>query len=102
MADSTPAFVVVAEFQIKPGQREAFLALAFEDARRSLADESGCHQFDVLASTTDDTVMLHEVYSDRDAYETHRQMPHYAPFKQGSAPLLEHPPTVRFFAPAKS
>ena len=97
MAD-TADFVVIAEFRIKPGQVAAFLALAHNDANESLANEKGCLAFDVLTPEgSEESVVLHEVYRDRAAYEHHRQMPHYAPFKEGSAPLLDGEPNVRFF-----
>ncbi|MFC0337193.1 Quinol monooxygenase YgiN [Kushneria avicenniae] len=94
-------FVVLAEFKVREGQRDAFLALAYNDANESLANESGCHQFDVLVPEENgNTVVFHEVYTDRAAFEKHTTMPHYQPFKDGTAPLLEEAPKVRFFHPA--
>ncbi|MDA3921608.1 MAG: putative quinol monooxygenase [Salinisphaera sp.] len=91
-------FIVIAEFHIKPDEVNAFLALAHEDSAQSLANEPGCHQFDVLTSDSDETlVVLHEAYTDRAAFDAHMQMPHYAPFKESSAPLLTGEPFVRFF-----
>ncbi|MCK0753985.1 putative quinol monooxygenase [Chromohalobacter japonicus] len=98
MSSTQSHFVVLAEFRIKEGQIPAFLALAHNDANESLANEEGCLAFDVLTPEgSDNLVVLHEVYRDRDAFEHHMQMPHYAPFKEGSAPLLEGEPNVRFF-----
>ncbi|WP_110670532.1 putative quinol monooxygenase [Salinicola halophilus] len=97
----TSQFVVIAEFSIKPGQVPAFLALAHNDANESLANEEGCLSFEVLTPEgSEDLVVLHEVYRDRAAFEHHMSMPHYAPFKEGGAPLLEGEPKVRFFYPA--
>ncbi len=42
------AFVVIPEFVVKPDCLDAFLALARDDARHSLADEPGCRQFDIV------------------------------------------------------
>lgn len=101
MTETLKQFVVIAEFQVKSGELDAFLALAHNDASESLANESGCHQFDVLLPEEGgNTVVLHEVYSDREAFEHHTQMPHYAPFKEGTAPMIEGEPSVRFFKPA--
>lgn len=101
MTETTASFTVIAEFLIKPGERDAFLALAHEDARQSLAHETGCHQFDVLISENEpNQVVLHECYTDRAAFEAHKGMPHYAPFKDGSAPLLADTPLVRTFTAA--
>ncbi|WP_110685978.1 putative quinol monooxygenase [Salinicola aestuarinus] len=97
----TSHFVVLAEFSIKPRQVPAFLALAHNDASESLANEEGCLSFEVLTPEgSEDVVVLHEIYRDRAAFEHHTTMPHYAPFKEGSAPLLADEPRVRFFYPA--
>lgn len=94
-----PGFVVIAEFDLKPGQREAFLEYAREDARQSLANEADCHQFEILVPEgTENVVVLHEAYTDRAAFDNHTRMPHYQPFKDGTAPLLASEPVVRFFA----
>ncbi|MGN8157378.1 putative quinol monooxygenase [Salinisphaera sp. RV14] len=91
-------FVVIAEFTVKPEQREAFLDHAHEDARQSLTNEPGCHQFDVLVPEDGgNVVVLHEAYTDRAAFDAHRRMPHYQPFKDSTAPLLATDPVVRFF-----
>lgn len=101
MSDTKGQFTVIAEFQVAPGELQAFLSFAHEDARHSLADEDGCHQFDVLvAEQDDDIVVLHEVYANRAAFDAHTRMPHYQPFKKGTAPLLAGEPRVRFFVGA--
>lgn len=102
MTETREQFIVIAEFRVKSGELDAFLALAHNDASESLANESDCHQFDVLVPEEGgNTVVLHEVYSHREAFEHHTQMPHYKPFKEGSAPLIEGEPSVRFFQPAR-
>lgn len=89
---------VIAEFEIKPGQRDRFLEYAREDARQSLANEDGCHEFDVLLPIDDENrVVLREGYTDRAAFDTHTKSPHYQPFKDGAAPLLATDPSVRLF-----
>jgi len=103
MSEVAHHFVVIAEFTAKPGQREALLVVAHEDAKSSLANEEGCLAFDVLTSSTaDHLVVLHEVYRDAAAFEAHKQMPHYAPFKTNSAPLIDGTPVVRVFETAVS
>lgn len=100
---SNPEFIVIAEFQVKPGELDRFLELAHEDARQSLNNEAGCHQFEVLIPIDqNDVVVLHEAYTDRSAFETHTNMPHYQPFKEGTAPLLATDPVVRFFEPVST
>ncbi|MBN3853688.1 antibiotic biosynthesis monooxygenase [Paraburkholderia sp. Ac-20340] len=91
-------YVVIAEFKLLPGKRETFLEAARADARDSMANESGCHTFDVLLTEGDENlVVFHEVYSDRSAYDWHRQTPHFETFRTAVAALLDGERKVRFF-----
>ena len=49
-----------------------------EQAANSLAQEDGCHVFDVCTAGT--TVFLYELYTDKAAFDAHMQTPHYASF----------------------
>ncbi len=94
---STPALVVIAEFQVKPGKMPDFLAAARDDARHSVADEPGCRQFDVICPEgSDDTVVFYEVYDSRAAFDAHLQTPHLKRFQQAFPPLIVEERPVRF------
>ncbi len=91
------AFVVIPEFQVKPGCMEAFLAAAADDARRSVADEPGCRQFDVMRPEDGrDLVVFYEVYDDRLAFEAHLETPHLARFRDALPSLIVEEKPVRF------
>lgn len=91
-------FIVIARFPVKPEQRQAFLEHAREDARQSLREEPGCHQFDILIAADDDnTVVLIEAYTDRAAFDAHTKMPHFQPFMDNTKPLLRQDPQIEFF-----
>lgn len=95
----TGAFVVIAEFRVLPGSMEAFLALASDDARHSLADEPGCHQFDVVVPEAEgNNVLFYEVYADRAAFDAHLVTPHLARFRAGFPALVAAEIPVRFAA----
>jgi len=65
-ATSGSAFVVIAEFKVKPGRRQEFLAVAHDDAVHSLRDEPGCQQFDVICPQGEEnTVVFYEIYDSR-------------------------------------
>ena len=67
-----PVFVVIAEFVVKEGMLDVFLAHAFDDAQDSLAKEPGCLQFDVLrTSDHPNGVLFYEVYQSQQAFEEH-------------------------------
>ena len=79
---ATPAFVVIAEFVVKEGMLEVFLARAFDDAQSSLAKEPGCLQFDVLrTSDHPNRVLFYEVYQSRQAFDEHLKTPHVDKFR---------------------
>ena len=88
-------FAIVVRVTVKPGARDAFIAVATDDARSSTRDEPGCLRFDVLQSSEDpDTFMFYEVYRDSAALEAHRQTPHYKRWQEHGVPLLAGPAVV--------
>lgn len=92
-------FVVIAEFQVKPGHMADFLALAHDDATHSVSLEPGCRAFDVCVSEADDeTVVFYEVYDDRAAFDAHLETPHLARFRAGFPALIVTERPVRFLA----
>jgi quinol monooxygenase YgiN len=91
------AFIVIPEFQVKPGCMEAFLAAAADDARHSVADEPGCRQFDVvLLEGSAGIVVFYEVYDNRTVFEAHLETPHLARFRDAFPPLIVEEKPVRF------
>lgn len=96
---SAEPFIVIAEFRVKPGEMDAFLAAAADDARHSVADEPGCRQFDVVRPEADaDAVLFYEVYDSRAAFDAHLETPHLARFREAFPPLIVEERPVRFGA----
>ena len=55
-------FGIFATINIKPDQRDSFLAVIRETAERSVKDEPGCLRFDVFQDLTNETrYILYEV-----------------------------------------
>lgn len=76
-----PLYVILVEFDLKEGARDAFLPLVLENAARSLEDEPGCLVFDVLSVANDpDRIVLYEVYRDKEAFGEHLKAPHFFTF----------------------
>lgn len=90
------AFVVIAQFQVKPGSLDAFLDAARDDAMHSLSDEPGCRQFDIIRpADMDDTVIFYEVYDRREDFDAHLETPHLARFREAfPALILEERPVL--------
>ena len=82
-------FVLVVEFEVKPETLDRFHALIAENARKSVANEPGCRQFDVTrAQDQANRIVLYEVYDDQAAFEAHGKMPHVAEFFREAKPML--------------
>ena len=82
-------YVVTVTFRFDPAQREAFLPLMLENARRSRDDEPGCRQFDVCVDDArPDTVFLYELYDDRAAFDAHLDSAHFRSFAAAVQPML--------------
>lgn len=75
-------------FKIHKDHYDAFLKRVSQQRNDCLANEPGCHYFDVLVYGDGETVMLYEVYSDEAALETHRTYPHYKSFKADTEQMV--------------
>ena len=82
--------VIVASFKVKPDCIDAFIDAAKADAESSVANEPGCHQFDVNVDTKNPThFTFYEVYEDQDAIDAHRESPHFKTFFDAIQNLIE-------------
>jgi len=78
--------VILGTIEIASGERAQFLPLLMAHRARSLKDEPGTLEFEVLAPREDDTkVHLYEVYQDDDAFEVHRSGPSIVQFRKETA-----------------
>ncbi len=76
-------FSLMVQLEVRPEDRDEFLAAVTTNAAASVRDEPGCHRFDVCAVEGDDTrFVLYELYADAAAFEAHRQAPHFAAWRQ--------------------
>jgi quinol monooxygenase YgiN len=82
-------FAVAVTFQINPSDWEAFLPAILANAATSLADEGGCHRFDVCTDPArPNEVLLYELYTDAAAFETHLASTHFKDFDALVAPMI--------------
>ena len=81
-------FVVIVDFQLKPGARSAFRVLVDANARASVGSEAACRRFDVVEPEgRPDCVLLYEIYDDRAAFDLHLAAHHYRSFEAASEGL---------------
>ena len=74
---------VCVDFEIDPASLDAFLTNKQKNASDSLANEVGCHQFDITQDPQNPTkIFLYELYDDVVAFELHKKASHYLKFNQ--------------------
>ena len=80
---------IIAYLTAKPGKEAEFKEKMTAQAKRCLANEPGCLQFDVVQDPKEPTqfVML-EVYTNSDAIKAHTDSQHFKDFRGVSAELL--------------
>ena len=82
-------FVVTVTFEAYPERAAAFLARIQRQAADSLANEEGCHRFDVCIDPAQpERVFLYEVYAHAAAFEAHVATAHFGAFDAEAAPML--------------
>ena len=82
-------FVIVVDFRLKPGTRQAFRRLIDSNAKASCRNEPGCRHFDVLEPADDaDRILLYEIYDNRGAFDVHLKTAHYADFDAASRSMI--------------
>jgi len=82
--------------QVKPEQREAFVAGARDNAEHAVKDEPGCLRFDIVQDREDpDRFFFYEVYRDDAALAAHRETPHFKRYIEQHLQWLVEPAVRR-------
>ena len=72
---------VCVDFEIEPACLDEFMPIMRRNAAASLANEAGCHQFDITQDPqTPIKIFLYELYDDAAAFERHKEADHYLEF----------------------
>ena len=84
-----PHFAVAVRFQIHREHAADFFAVVKTQATNSLSLEPDCHQFDVCVDEEDPCrIFLYETYTDAEAFQVHRNTPHFADFSEAVEPWV--------------
>jgi len=74
---------VCVDFEIDPESLDTFLTIIKNNASDSLANEVGCHQFDITQDPDNPTkIFLYELYDDAAAFDLHKKESHYLEFNR--------------------
>jgi (4S)-4-hydroxy-5-phosphonooxypentane-2,3-dione isomerase len=80
---------VCVDFEIDPASLDAFLTIIQNNASDSLANEVGCHQFDITQNPQNPIkIFLYELYDDALAFEVHKKASHYLEFNQLASEMV--------------
>ena len=72
---------VCVDFEVDLASLDAFLTITQKNAADSLANEVGCHQFDITQDPENPTkIFLYELYDDAAAFDLHKKASHYLEF----------------------
>ena len=81
---------VCVDFEIDSESLDAFLSIMQKNASDSLANEVGCHQFDITQDPQSSTkIFLYELYDDAVAFEIHKQSSHYLEFNDAIRGMVD-------------
>lgn len=70
-----PGIAIIVDAEIEPDRVDEFIKVIEADAKGS-RDEPGCLRFDVLRAS-DTRFFFYEAYTDADAVDVHKAMPHF-------------------------
>ncbi|MES2187763.1 MAG: antibiotic biosynthesis monooxygenase [Pseudomonadota bacterium] len=79
------AIALITQYQLRPDCIDPFCHAALHNARASLAQETGCQQFDVCHDMDEpSTFVLYETYDDVAAVQAHLASVHFSDFDRST------------------
>jgi quinol monooxygenase YgiN len=85
-------FAVIVKVRIKPEHREEFIEAMLADGRGSVQKEPGCLLFNIVADNADPNLLhLYEVYVSEQAFERHKETPHFKTWLETTREWLAAP-----------
>ena len=88
---------VCVDFEIDRASLDAFLIIIKKNASDSLANEVGCHQFNIAQDQQNPTkIFLYELYDDAVAFELHKKASHYLVFNDAISGMVNKK-SIRLF-----
>lgn len=89
-------YCIIVKNVVEAGTKDSYLAIMTENARASVANEIGCHAFDIIDSIEEEnTFYLYEIYENKQALEIHKKSPHYLASRPLLAKIVTHVAVIR-------
>jgi autoinducer 2-degrading protein len=85
-------FAVIVKVRIKPENRSEFIEAMLADGRGSVKNEPDCLLFNIVEDQADPNLLhLYEVYTSEQAFEHHKQAPHFQTWVETTKDWLAAP-----------
>ena len=85
-------FAVIVKVHIKPEHKDEFLKEMVADGEGSIEKEPACLLFNIVEDSEDPNMLhLYEVYNDAEAFEAHKETPHFQKWVETTADWLAKP-----------
>jgi (4S)-4-hydroxy-5-phosphonooxypentane-2,3-dione isomerase len=85
-------FAVIVKVRIKPEHRSEFIDAMLADGRGSVQNEPDCLLFNIVEDHADPNLLhLYEVYTSEQAFEQHKQTPHFLTWLETTKAWLAAP-----------
>lgn len=85
-------FAVIVKVRIKPENRSEFIEAMLADGRGSVQNESDCLMFNIVEDHADPNLLhLYEVYASEQAFERHKETPHFLTWLETTKDWLAAP-----------
>lgn len=85
-------FAVLVRVQIKPEHREEFIEAMLADAQGSVQNEPDCLLFNIVEDQANPNLLhLYEVYTSEQAFEQHKETPHFKSWLETTREWLAAP-----------
>ena len=92
-------YVVTVALQVELENLDEFRHEILNNAQRTLSEEAGCRQFEVMVAENDPThIFLYEIYGSKDAYQSHLTTDHFKKFDVLSTPWVRKKTVQTFFS----
>jgi quinol monooxygenase YgiN len=81
-------YCITVTFHVQAQHAVAFRLAVLANAQQSVADEPGCHVFDVCVDGAGTRFFLYELYDDEAAFQAHLASPHFIAFNEEVTPWV--------------
>ena len=89
-------YCIIVKNRVSLEDEARYKRIMTDNALKSVADEVGCYQFDIVQDKEDAGVFyLYETYANPEALASHKQTPHYLSSREQLADMITEQSVIR-------